>query len=297
MTLQSSILMANPSSPRIAFTIVHYNAPQAVALLLNDLLQQDQSACILDIVVADNGPTQSALAEVIREYKDRPSVRFEVMPRNLGYYGAAQVVLDNIWRRDLPEWVIVSNADIHIPSKDFCSRLAGYGNTFPVIAPAIISGFTGRDQNPFKYRRPSAWSMHLKRLLRRVEILARLIESQYSLKQNLRRAGLLCSRLSGSSSPLPVYAAHGSFIAFNRTYFERGGTLKARAFLFAEEIFVAESCRRLRLPIMYCQGIHVVHSEHAATKASSTTRAFEAAAADYCALHYFPLWKRTQDIK
>lgn len=289
--------MAMPALPRIGFTIVHYEAPQAVALLLNDLAQQEHDACILDIVVADNGPTPSALAEVMREYRDMPGVRFEVMPGNPGYYGAAQVVLDTIWRNDLPEWVIVSNADIRIPSKDFCSRLAGYGSRFPVVAPAIVSGLTGRDQNPFKYRRPSAWSMHLKRLMRRTETLSRLIEFQYSLKQKLRRAQLLSSRRHGCSNPLPVYSAHGSFIAFNRTYFERGGTLKAGAFLFAEEVFVAESCRSLNLRIMYCPGLEVLHSEHAATKPSSTTRAFEAAAADYCALHYFPLWKRTQDIK
>jgi GT2 family glycosyltransferase len=289
--------MAIPSSPRIGLTIVHYNAPQAVALLLNDLVEQDHGSSTLDIVVADNGPSASALAEVIRQYGGVPGVRFEVMPGNLGYYGAAQAVFDNTWQNDLPEWVIVSNADIRIPSKDFCSRLARYGSTFPVIAPAIISAFTGRDQNPYKYRRPSAWSMHLKRFMRRTETLARLIESQYSLKQNLRRAGLLGTRLPESSSPLPVYGAHGSFIIFNRTYFERGGTFKAGTFLFAEEVFVAECCRRLRLPIMYCPGLQVLHSEHAATKPSSTIRAFEATAAEYCALHYFPLWKRTQGVK
>jgi GT2 family glycosyltransferase len=283
---------------RIGFDIVHYNAPQAVGRLLDDLLRQNQSHCTLEVVIADNGPLASTLAQVKREYSGMPGVRFEAMPGNLGYYGAAQAALDTVWRDDLPQWVIVSNADIRVPDREFCSSLAAIrGPSFPVIAPAITSGITGRDQNPFKRRRPFAWTMHLRRLMRRSAVLSRLIEVQYSVKQNLRRAGLLGNRRPHSAKAMPVYSAHGSFIIFNKAYFERGGTFKAGAFLFGEEFFVAETCRRLGLDIVYHPALQVLHDEHAAIAPSRKIRAFEAAAVDYCARQYFPLWKRVRGSK
>jgi len=60
-----------------------------------------------------------------------------------------------------------------------------------------------------------------------------------------------------------VYAVHGSFLVFSHLFFSRGGRIDEDMFLFGEEAFVAEECRRLGLPVTYDPGMRVDHNEHA----------------------------------
>src|SRR5262249_2176510 len=94
---------------------------------------------------------------------------------------------------------------------------------------------------------------------------------------------------STSTGPVPIYAPHGSFIAFRRTYFERGGSLNHPVFLFGEEIFVAETARRLGLTISYDRRLEVIHREHKSTGYFPSPRisAYSSQAATYCADQYF----------
>jgi len=95
------------------------------------------------------------------------------------------------------------------------------------------------------------------------------------------------NRTSQGMDPTEIYAPHGSFIIFSREYFERGGSLKPGAFLYAEELFVAETCRRLGLKAVYWPVIQVAHDEHVSTAANPAVRHFMATAADYCYKEFF----------
>jgi hypothetical protein len=90
-------------------------------------------------------------------------------------------------------------------------------------------------------------------------------------------------------APEEIYAPHGSFIALNRKYFESGGDLNYGAFLTGEEIFIAETARRLGLVIVYDSRLRVIHHEHA-TFARYTSRqllAFLREATDYITDTFF----------
>jgi len=86
-------------------------------------------------------------------------------------------------------------------------------------------------------------------------------QSLHWLKQQTAR-GRPLGLPSESGEVEPIYAAHGSFLAFHRSYFERGGTLGHGAFLFGEEIFVAETARRLGLAVLFEPRVIVEHAEH-----------------------------------
>ncbi|MGC8979631.1 glycosyltransferase family 2 protein, partial [Caldisericum sp.] len=62
--------------------------------------------------------------------------------------------------------------------------------------------------------------------------------------------------------PQEIYAPFGACIIFHRNYFEAGGTLNTECFLFGEEIFVAETARKLNLRILYDPELKVIHHEH-----------------------------------
>ena len=280
-----------PRAPRrqleIGLIVVNYNSAQATAQLLVDLLQQDKSNCALTVVVADNGPSKPGLGSLRQAYRDNPSVRFEEMTTNLGYFGAAHCALEAVWRDGLPDWIIVSNADIRLQQPGFFSRIAdGMAGIGAVIAPRIVSTRTGLDQNPFLRKRPSALRMNLHRLIPRVPLLFWLMRTQCAVRRAVR------SRLRGKHAPPAtassyIYAPHGAFIIFSKEYFRRGGSLNAGAFLFAEEIFVAETCRRLGFGVAYSPTLEVLHDEHVSTKVNPAIRRYLAESTDYISREFF----------
>jgi GT2 family glycosyltransferase len=69
----------------------------------------------------------------------------------------------------------------------------------------------------------------------------------------------------GDEGVRTIYAPQGSCLVFSRRYFEQGGSLEYPAFLFGEEIFVAETVLRLGLQVVYDPRLRVWHDEHAST--------------------------------
>lgn len=182
--------------------------------------------------------------------------------QNLGYFGAAAAALAGYLRtHPLPDWVMVANADLRIDS-DF-GALQDLDADCAVVAPAIVSTFDGHDQNPYMRRRPSH------RRMRRL----RLVASRYALAQGYFLLYLLKKRLARWRRPgvapvgyrMSIYAPHGACVLFARTYFAAGGSLDYGEFLFGEELFVAETARRLGLRVCYLPALRLRHVEHTST--------------------------------
>jgi GT2 family glycosyltransferase len=281
--------LVTPLSPcEIAIIAVNYNSAQSVALLLEDLVAQDISGCSLTVVIADNSPSESELSKVKEAYAGVPGVRFERMSQNLGYFGAAHEAFNNIFKARLPDWTIVSNSDIRLQQPDFFKLIATLPPESGVVAPRIISGQTGLDQNPFHRRRPSRSRMLLNRIILRVGLLAWLLEFQCAVKRGVRsRMVAKRANTNRGENTQKIYAPHGSFILFGSRYFRAGGTLNVGAFLFAEETYVGETCRRRGIDVTYVPWLQVRHDEHVSTQHSPAIRSFQAAAADYCYHEFF----------
>ena len=72
-----------------------------------------------------------------------------------------------------------------------------------------------------------------------------------------------------------VYAAHGAFLIFSRSYFEAGGYIDDGFFLYAEEFSVAEICRRLQLRVLHDPDLRVWHYAHQVTGRMCNRTSFE----------------------
>jgi GT2 family glycosyltransferase len=197
----------------------------------------------------------------------------------------------------LPDWVIVSNVDLLVADAQFLDKLAALRARprLGVVAPSIRSALTGRDQNPFMRKRPSAMRMHVYKWMFRSWLVLNAYELASAAFHKVRNAGRARPGASAGlreNSAGTIYAPHGSFLIFSKEYFRDGGNLDFPCFLFGEEVYLAEGLRKLGLDVVYEPSLEVVHQEHKSTKMVKSRKLARAVAssAAYCADTYFP-WK------
>lgn len=242
--------------------VVNTNADAETSRLIGELVSQKGPAVRAVIVHNGDHELRVDLPEAARSrvWVVRP-------PHNRGYFSAANFGLeDYLSRNPMPEWVVVSNADVHIPDSSFFDSLARFYRTAPpgLVAPSILSLASQRDQNPNMRRRPSRARMWFYRFVFQFFLTDAAYHLGSIAKARLRRWQ---SRTRGTDPPARIYAAHGAFMIFNRSYFDAGGSLRYDVFLYGEEVFVAETARSLGLEVRYDPRLRVVHSEHSETGA------------------------------
>lgn len=281
--------------PRLALVIaIHFGDTSPTINLLKSLSRLDQFSD-LSISIVNNGPDESGRSTLATATRSMPNISVVNSVVNRGYFGGARHGLAHyLESHPLPDWVIISNIDLLITDHRFLSRLAAIdgGSGLGVVAPCIRSSKTGRDQNPFIERRPSVARMHAYKWIYR----SRLALHTYELAAAAfhKTHGFFMPQRqdaeSTASTGRTIYAPHGSFLIFAKEYFRAGGTLDFPCFLFGEEIYVAETVRRLGLKVRYEPSLVVTHQEHATTKLVKSQKLAEAVAvsAAYCANTYFP---------
>jgi GT2 family glycosyltransferase len=259
----------HPSPAKILFLpVVYYSHDDAAEQLAN--LQELPGADQIAVVAVDN----SEPAPAIPGRKDG-FASFDVVSGqgNAGYFGGARLGLAHYRQTvGLPEWVIISNTDARIQQTDFIERLLALHDSCAVsktfcIAPDIRSSKTGAPQNPYYATRPRSTKFaRLARIFRHywLAIAYRLLSHAKGLTRGWRSAP--------TAAAGEIYAPHGSFLCLHRSYFEAGGTLDHRAFLYGEEIFVAEEIRRLGGRTLFVPELKVVHL-HSVTTGLISSRA------------------------
>ena len=170
---------------------------------------------------------------------------------NPGYFGAVRRLMTGVEVKNY-DYVIVSNVDLTV-EVDFLTKLADYdcaGDT-GWIAPQIYSSYEDRDRNPGRMHRLSLNALRILKTVYRFPFLDTLY------RHTLYRRKRYQHHEAGT-----IYAGHGSFIILTRNYLERCGTIDYPVFLFCEEIYLAEMCRRNGLTVVYAPHMKVNDTEH-----------------------------------
>jgi GT2 family glycosyltransferase len=243
---------------------VNYNSSAAAENLLASLAAV-HAPMTIDVVMLDNSDREPLdAARAARAYADKPGLEVIRTPRNLGYFGAAAFGLERFLERSTaPEWVVVCNVDLTFDAGFFSALGACVGAG--VIAPSILTLENGLDQNPYMLRRPLRMAAY--QLLYAFDGIYALYELAVARRERRRSR-----RPTLSPRPTPVYAPHGACVVFSRAYFQAGGTLRHPAFLFGEELFVAETARGLGLPVRYEPSLRTSHQHQLSTSALPLTR-------------------------
>jgi len=247
-----------PNKPIILFLLVNYYNEEEVCSFINKQLKPAENNFI-DIVIADNGGTTSLLNEIENKYSNVALVK---SGSNLGYFGAANLGLTHYLEnnKEYPKTVIICNTDIKL-ADDFFSVLQYKlsDTTFDILGPSIYSTLFKHDQNPYIIHRIKESKLRFFKFVSSAHFLYSLFTVYHLLKNKLsRRANKQCEAMK-------PYAIHGSFMIFNKTFFQKGGTINYPCVLFGEELFIAEQALKLNLNMLYEPSLEVRHNEHATT--------------------------------
>ena len=221
---------------------------------------RDYKVSVIAVANGLKAPEQQQLHNAAHAFVS-DSVALLASEENPGYFGgAAKGLAAHLATHPPPDWVIVTNDDIYFADV-FFAKLAVLScpPDTGVIAPDTVVPSTGNHQNPYQLRRPG-----------RMRLRVLLLSFSHPL---LYRMALLFAKLRPSrwfpspppaalDQPCDIYAPHGACVLFHARYFAAGGTLDHIAFLYAEENFVAEICRRAKLRVRYEPSLRVEHHEH-----------------------------------
>jgi GT2 family glycosyltransferase len=248
---------------KILFITVNFRRPDLTIALMNNLAKMNCSQEI-DLIIADNTPEEE-LGQELDCYVSGArglSVQLIKTGKNLGYFGAADFVLNRL-NNFMAEYqaVIIANNDIEIKDPHFFNKLFPLLPRAAVIAPDIISTITRRHQNPHRLTSIS-WSQKAQ-----YRVFFLNFFSGWALFHARRTLKFLWGFLKSPqvTSECEIYSAHGSFMIFSRKFFLEGGTIDSGYFLYGEEDSVAAQCVALGLTILYCPALVVYHNEHQTT--------------------------------
>jgi GT2 family glycosyltransferase len=274
--------MKGPSRSSIVVVAVTYESDESALQFVRNVSAVSNSDCV-SIVIADNSERGDSRALFDGLLNENPSVLCVKPAANLGYFGGANFGFQEYLKcgQDF-DWVIIANVDIEF-DEDFFARLRQMESVdgLGVVAPSIWSKKSFHDQNPKMLHRPSKRKMKFYRLMYRSVITMNIYGLFALVKHSLTYSLLkivLPLRLRGTRKghPVPekdvcpngwesIYASQGACVVFSRRYFDCGGSLDYPMFLFYEEIFVAETARRLGLSIIYNPSLRIFHEDHLST--------------------------------
>jgi len=286
--------------PEVLIITVNYKAAESTERFLRTA---SALRCFprVHIVVVENGSNDGSaerLRPIIQEFEN---VELMESAQNLGYFGAANWALKQYRARaEEPNWTIVCNNDVTFEDTRFLVKLLqrnpkGAG----VIAPAIIDQATGIDCNPFLHERPSrfkllryqAWNYNYYFMWFK-QWLSPYVRTVRTYLYGWRRPSMSMGRL-------PVYAPHGAFLIFSRSYFDAGGYIDDGFFLYYEELSVAEISRQLNLSIVHDPDLRVFHDAHRVSgrMCNRTTFEYGRQGLEYALRKYFltPMSRHSHD--
>jgi GT2 family glycosyltransferase len=264
---------------------VNYHNDEETINFVKELIAQ-QNCDGQKVIIVDNSDRSDIPSPLLKLCCDERVLLYHPC-ENMGYYGGAWWGMQQYLKEfSLPDWVIVCNTDLHFPIPDFFTRLLRYHAENPpaIIAPNIILELQGlipsseTNQNPHLVRRPRRLRLHFCKWIYRYyppSIIFEILSSlRHKIGNHLKREMVPSNfTIHSNDKPVKIYAPYGAFVIYHRSYFEAGGTLDYGAFLFGEEIFVAEIARRLGLTVLYDPRLHVMHRARTATgKLSSRKR-------------------------
>lgn len=238
----------------VAIYCVNYQTYPELRSFLQSVNQASNEAFAVirvDVFCADNTETEYQEITFSSEH-----IRLKVFPfhQNKGYFGAVHDMMTQTSPNQY-DFVIISNVDVTLMN-DTLVQLASLDVDAQTgwIAPQIYSLQEQRDLNPQVMHRYSKLRLKTLKLMYKYPFLHRLyVRLFYKMRH------------SSTHQAGEVYAGHGSFIILTREYFKRCGIIDYPVFLYGEELYLAELCRRHSLKVQYTPQVKLEDKEHCST--------------------------------
>lgn len=164
---------------------------------------------------------------------------------NLGYLGGALPIY-NIKAHGY-DYVSISNVDMEL-APDFFEKLLKInhsGNGW--LAPDIYTDKIDRHENPYMLSRPTKRNFRIWNIIYSCTWIYSIYHRLHLLKNKQQKAYPECT----------IYAGHGSFMLFTKSFVQHYPVLHFPGFMYAEEIFFAELVQRANLHVLYTPLLHI----------------------------------------
>jgi GT2 family glycosyltransferase len=244
---------------RTAIVLINYCKEHELIQFVETYLHSQLNAS-RRLLVVDNGSEGSILKDALCHV---PYITLFTPKSNLGYFGASRYALEMLVEDSgYPEFFVVSNFDLEFDQENFLDMLESKCSQInaAVIGPDIHSSLSGVALNPMYPCRLSTAKIRMLFFVTSFYPCFLFYQWLHYLKRKMNVFAGQNTTPAGS-----VYAVHGSFMIFRHIYFEKGGSMNFESFLYGEELFVAEECRRIGQEIYYEPSLKMIHKEHATT--------------------------------
>ena len=239
---------------KVLIVCVNYNSYDSMDVYLKSIEKAASicDSCDVDIIIADNSTKPQNITVSKYNYIKVSLQKYN----NLGYFGAAQNVINNIGSIDEYDTVVISNVDLIISEGFFNSfSTLNIDGDVAWIAPRIWSNEEKRDRNPKTLHRKSRKRLLAVRRMYKHPVL----EWLYTHTMYKRK------RMYAEHPECDLFAGHGSFIMLTRSFFRAYPEINYPVFLFGEESYLGELIRKAKMRVRYIPSIVVYDSEHVST--------------------------------
>jgi GT2 family glycosyltransferase len=235
---------------KATFVLVNYFGEEALKDFVENQLRKQQGV-ELDVIIVDNGHRNP---QTLHEMK---GVQLLEVNQNLGYLGALNHAVKSVSVTD-SDFIVLSNFDLRFGSEHDLETLFTFGHQhkMQVFGPQIINLPSEAAANPMYRHRPE------KAFYRRLLFVTSFYPFywMYQMLYKLKKA----TQRTTPSVMEPVYAIHGSMMVFDKTFVSKGN-FEHPAFLYGEEILIAEQCHAANWKIGYDAQTRLYHQEHSTT--------------------------------
>lgn len=262
------------------FIGVNYNSSKETIDWVNSIISNSGSSDILIIVVDTSAELIDKNLEIQLNHINTGIVYINPNS-NLGYFGGARCGIDYVNEEKISyDFLIVSNVDILFKTKDFVNLiLNNISNEIGLISPSIL--VRENDINPYRLNKVSK-----KELKRRLMYLKHPnLQWIVNIFRSARKKLVKKRKYDIGTS---IYMTYGACFIFTKFYFEKCD-INLPLFLYGEEPYVAEQCRKNKLRIIYNPSIVIEDIGHVSTKKipSKTQRNYLIESTLYCLNNYY----------
>lgn len=167
------------------------------------------------------------------------------------------------------KWIIISNADIDYENTTFFADLLkkDLSQSIGCIGPDIYVPGTDEHQNPALYNRMPFLRLAFYVLVFSFGPTAKLYITCAEKRRKVSRH---------VTNDCYVYMVHGAYFILKEEVLRKMLATPYEAFLFSEELYVAEILRLMNLKTYYSSGLKIIHKEHSTTSNLSKTSRYKA---------------------
>lgn len=257
------------------FVILHYKTYKETYEAIKSILSLPREGRDVAITVVDNASGNGSIEKLIEDFKGYKEITFIENRENLGFSKGNNVGFMDLKRKGY-DFIILSNNDIEVLSKDFYSKveLDYQKYQFAVLGPGIRNPNDGRTGCRTM---PPTISFAKGRIFRlRMKYYVKHLYNTYEKKRYSNQESN--SPKKYDDSYLCVWknvTLHGCFLIFSDRYINKFDGLNPATFMYAEEELLFIRLMSTGLISIYDPNIEIYHKEGVATAHDGKTMSKE----------------------